>query len=120
MGPNTPAGGPSTAADLRRLRRAPAAGSLCLRLQFEAGSIVVEFLCMCVCMCVCVFVRLFVCLFGCLLICVYLCFLGWLVVCVYVCLCVFWRLGQHVDAVFTLFVTALCFSRALGGPGTLL
>ena len=36
-GPNTPArGAEGTAADLRRLRRAPGRGSLCLRLQFEA------------------------------------------------------------------------------------
>ena len=57
--PNTLAEGASTAADLRRLRRAPGRGSLSLCLQFEA------------------LVRVCVCLFDCLL----LCLVGWLAVC---------------------------------------
>ena len=56
--PNTPAMGASTAADLRRLRRAPGRGSLCLCLQFEALVRV------CVRSIVCSFVSLFVSLVG--------------------------------------------------------
>jgi hypothetical protein len=61
MRPNTPTmGAERTAADLRRLRRAPGRGSLCLCLQFEALVRV------CVCSIVCFFVSLFVSLVGCL------------------------------------------------------
>ena len=77
-----PQGGP---ADLRRLRRAPCRGSLCLCLKFEDIGFVV---------------RVFVCLFGlfgCLLIRVSLCFLGslvgWLVVSM--CFCLFFGTLRH-------------------------
>ena len=64
--PNTPArGAEGTAADLRRLRRAPGRGSLCLCSQFEArllwssGLVVAVFVCVNVYGGVCSFVCLF-------------------------------------------------------------
>jgi len=59
MRPNTPTmGAERTAADLRRLRRAPGRGSLSLCLQFEA------LVCVCVCSIACFFVSLFLSLVG--------------------------------------------------------
>ena len=85
MAPNTPAmGAERTAADLRRLRRAPGRGSLCLCLQCEASGVFVRVF-------VCVFVRLFVCVFVWLFVslCLFVSLVAWLAVCVYVCLFVF-------------------------------
>ena len=96
MAPNTPAGGAKrTAADLRRLRRAPGRGSLCLCLQCEASGLFVRvfvcvfvcsFVCLCVCLVVCFFVSLFVSL------------VGWLAVCVYVNLFVFCNFAAQFRA----------------------
>ena len=79
MAQYTPAGGASTAADLRRLRRAPGRGSLCLCLQFEALVRV------CVCSIVCFFVSLFVVLVGWLV--------GWLFVGIWFFFFFVWHLG---------------------------
>ena len=72
MPPNTPAmGAERTAADLRRLRRAPGRGSLCLCLQFETLVRV------CVCSFVCFFVFLFVSLVGWLFVAIWFFFFVW-------------------------------------------
>ena len=72
MRPNTPTmGAERTAADLRRLRRAPGRGSLCLCLEFEALVRV------CVCSIVCFFVSLFVSLVGWLFVGIWFFFFVW-------------------------------------------
>ena len=65
-------GAERTAADLRRLRRAPGRGSLCLCLQFEALVRV------CVCSIVCFFVSLFLSLVGWLFVVIWVFFFVWL------------------------------------------
>ena len=96
--PNTVTGGAErTAADLRRLRRAPGRGSLCLCLQFEASGLVVRvFVCVCVFVCsfVCVFVWL--CVDACLSLFPWL--VGWLFVAI--CACVFSGIFRYIFVLY--------------------
>ena len=70
--PNTPAGGASTAADRRRLRRPPGRGCWRLCLQFEVSGLVVGVLvCVDVCVCVC-------CVLVCVCVCSFVCVFVWL------------------------------------------
>ena len=104
-----------TAADLRRLRRAPGRGSLCLCLLFEArllwsSGVVAVF--------VCVNGYGGVCTFACLFADSCLPLFLWLVVGVYVCLCVFKHFAAHFHVLFALWEAFFCFSCTLGGPAT--
>ena len=109
--PSTPAGGASTAADLRRLRRAPGRGSLCLCMQCEASGLVVRVF-------ECVFVRSFVCLFVCLVVCVFVSLfvsvVGWLFVCM--CACLFFAPLQQNYGPESHFVGPFCVFLHFGGP----
>ena len=80
--------------DLRRLRRAPGRGSLCLCLQFEASGLVVRVVvlllgCLCVYVCVCVCVCSFVCVFVWLFVDSCVSLFPWLVGCLCQCVLVF-------------------------------
>ena len=78
------------AADLRRLRRAPGRGSLCLCLQFAASGLFVRVF---VCVFVCSFVCLCVCLVVCLYVSLFVSLVGWLFVSM--CACLFFVTLQH-------------------------
>ena len=104
-----------TAADLRRLRRAPGSGSLYLCLQFEARFL--RSCCQAVCLCKCVCG----CLFYCLLIRASLCFVGWLVdwvygLCVFVCFSAFAAHFRVSLSVLGTFLVLFLHSTDFGTP----